>query len=104
MDKSAKQMLEEKYPGKFRFDTDEGLYDYVYETQSLSTLAGKKLHSKRNYINRFKQLDWSFEEITPDNIKECEIVRPRLTTIKQDINARAKAENCLREYSSTSHR
>ena len=26
-----------------------------------------------------------------DNIKECEIVRPRLTTIKQDINARAKA-------------
>ena len=72
MDKSAKQILEEKYPGKFRFDTDEGLYDYVYETQSLSTLTGKKLHSKRNYINRFKQLNWSFEEITPDNIKECE--------------------------------
>lgn len=72
MDISAKEMLERDFGGKFKFDTNEDFYDYVYESQSLSTLAGKKLHSKRNYINRFKQLDWSFEEITPDNIHECE--------------------------------
>ena len=47
------------------------LYDYVYESKSLATLSGKKLHSKRNYINRFKSLDWSFEDITPENIDEC---------------------------------
>ena len=43
----------------------------MYQSQSLATLGGKKLHSKRNYINRFKQLNWSFEDITPDNIDEC---------------------------------
>lgn len=71
MDISAKEMLERDFAGKFRFDTSEDLYDYVYESQSLMTLSGKKLHSKRNYINRFKTLDWSFEDITPDNIGEC---------------------------------
>lgn len=71
MDISAKEMLERDFAGKFRFDTSEDLYDYVYESQSLMTLSGKKLHSKRNYINRFKALDWSFEDITPDNIGEC---------------------------------
>lgn len=64
-------MLEQRYPGMFTFDTSEDLYDYVYQSQSLATLGGKKLHSKRNYINRFKQLNWSFEDITPDNIDEC---------------------------------
>lgn len=71
MDKSAKELLESRYPDKFVFSFDEGHFDYVYESESLRTLSGKKLHSKRNYINRFKALDWSFEEITADNIDEC---------------------------------
>ena len=71
MDIKDKHMLEERYPGMFTFDTTEDLYDYVYESKSLATLSGKKLHSKRNYINRFKSLDWSFEDITPENIDEC---------------------------------
>ena len=71
MDIKDKQMLEQRYPGMFTFDTSEDLYDYVYQSQSLATLGGKKLHSKRNYINRFKQLNWSFEDITPENIDEC---------------------------------
>lgn len=71
MDVSAKKLLEEKFPGKFTFSSDEGYFDYVYTSESLATLSGKKLHSKRNYINRFKALNWSFEEITPDNIDEC---------------------------------
>lgn len=71
MDIKDKLLLEQRYPGEFTFSTNEDLYDYVYESQSLQTLSGKKLHSKRNYINRFRQLDWSFEDITPDNIDEC---------------------------------
>lgn len=77
MDKSAKVLLEKEFPGKFRFDTNEDFYDYVYTVESLSTLSGKKLHSKRNYINRFKQLDWSYEQITEENIDECR----RMSTI-----------------------
>ncbi len=71
MDKATKEMLEKKYGSQFTFTFDEGYFDYIYESEALRTLAGKKLHSKRNYINRFKALNWSFEDITEDNISEC---------------------------------
>jgi len=40
-------------PGRFAFEREPHHDDYVYETQSLITLSGKKLHAKRNHINRF---------------------------------------------------
>jgi hypothetical protein len=35
--------------------------------------AGKKLHGKRNHINKFKQLypDWSYESLSDENVEEC---------------------------------
>ena len=71
MDKSAKLLLEREYPGQFVFSTSEGMYDYIYTSESLRTLKGKKLHSKRNYVNRFSTLNYTFERITPDNIADC---------------------------------
>lgn len=52
---------------------DEDLFDYVYSGEKLRSLSGKKLHSKRNHINRFKTLypDYRYAEITPSNIKLC---------------------------------
>ena len=29
-------------------------FDYIYDAESMRTFAGKKLHSKRNFLNRFK--------------------------------------------------
>ncbi len=29
-------------------------FDYIYEAESFRTFAGKRLHSKRNFLNRFK--------------------------------------------------
>lgn len=60
---------------KQRFDVEEQRdnEDYVYTSESLMTLAGKKLHSKRNFVNRFKKdYDgrWSYENITEDNMRE----------------------------------
>ena len=53
----------------FRLDRDES--DYIYEAEKLATLAGKKLHAKRNHIHRFEeQNDWSFEPVTADNLGE----------------------------------
>ena len=47
--------------------------DYVYETEKLSRLSGKKYHSKKNHVNKFKATypDWSYEPITKDNVEEC---------------------------------
>ncbi len=45
--------LEALYPGKFRFHPDRNAWDYVYDIEKLATLKGKRLQSKRNYVNRF---------------------------------------------------
>jgi hypothetical protein len=67
-----KTLLETTYPGQFVFLPLELYYDYVYDAQSLITLAGKKLHQKRTHINRFKENnpDWTYEPITPENLPE----------------------------------
>lgn len=65
--------LEAWYPGRFQIEYDRDEADYVYETEKLSTLAGKKLHGKRNHINKFKSLyeDWNYETLSDDNVEEC---------------------------------
>lgn len=68
----SKALLETMYPGRYQFMPLELFYDYTYDAQSLITLAGKKLHSKRNHINRFKENnpDWAYETIAPRNLPE----------------------------------
>lgn len=48
-----KDFLQKEFPNTFSFSTTEDSYDYVYDIESLSTLAGKKYHGKRNHINKF---------------------------------------------------
>lgn len=68
----SKALLETMYPGQFEFLPLNDYFDYVYDAQSLITLAGKKLHAKRNHINRFRQNypDWRYEPITPENLPD----------------------------------
>ena len=65
--------LERWYPGRFTVEYDRDIADYVYESEKLATLAGKKLHGKRNHINKFKSLypDWTYEELNDDNVEDC---------------------------------
>lgn len=67
------ELLEQWYPGRFSVEYERDSADYVYETEKLTTLAGKKLHGKRNHINNFKKNfpDWSYERITEENREEC---------------------------------
>lgn len=67
----SKAELEAAFPGQFSFAEDRDSFDYIYTSESLATLTGKKLHAKRNHINQFIQGNWSFEEITPENQAEC---------------------------------
>lgn len=65
--------LEQYFPGKFKVEWPRDVEDYVYETEKLIHLSGKKYHGKKNHINQFKASypDWSYESITDENVEEC---------------------------------
>lgn len=61
------------YPDEFQIEYNRDYADYVYESEKLMTLSGKKLHSKRNHINKFKIVNenWNYEPLTDENVEEC---------------------------------
>ncbi len=69
MCEGAKAELDALYPGKFRFHSDEGSFDYVYAIDDLAELSGKKYDGKRNHISKFKAAcpDYVCEQINADN-------------------------------------
>lgn len=69
--KNAAEELLNLFPGEFEAQPDRDSFDYIYNSSDLIELKGKKYHSKRNFINRFKGLEWSFEKIDKSNIDEC---------------------------------
>ena len=42
------EQLKEWYPKHFRYEADRDMFDYIYETEHLANLSGKKFHGKRN--------------------------------------------------------
>ena len=68
-----KNWLEAAYPGRFHFAEARDGFDYLYDIHRLADLPGKKLHAKRNHINRFVENNptWTYEEITPATLPEC---------------------------------
>ena len=61
--------LETLSPGRFAFTPRTELFDYVYSAERLSTLAGKKLHAKRNFIHHFEaEHEWKLEAMSAENI------------------------------------
>lgn len=64
--------LESLFPGCFTFSEDREFSDYLYSAEKLSTLAGKKLHAKRNFINRFTQsYSWRFVKLESGHFLSC---------------------------------
>lgn len=70
-DQHCVKALEERYPGRFTFTLSPGDFDYIYNTEDLALLPGKKYHSKRNHISSFsKQYEWQYEPLGPEAIPE----------------------------------
>ncbi len=68
------EKLEAWFPGQFLITPNRDGFDYCYDIEKMVTLAGKKLHGKRNHINRFLETQegkWSFAPMTPDQLEEC---------------------------------
>jgi len=68
-----KKDIEKIFPDTFNFEENRNNADYIYLAEDLINLKGKKFHSKRNFINRFKETykdRWEFEDITEENANE----------------------------------
>lgn len=92
------EALDKQYPDKFVIELQRDVADYIYEAESLGTLAGKKLHAKRNHINRFVQNypEWSYEKITEENLEEClEMAQKWRVQNKCDEDKEKSAEFCV---------
>ncbi|MGI5893604.1 MAG: DUF2156 domain-containing protein [Candidatus Merdivicinus sp.] len=90
-----KAKLEVLYPGELTIHSDRNMFDYIYERERLRTLAGRKLQPKRNYVNRIKKKNWSYEPISQENLKECmELQRLWCQEHNRCSEGSAKAESC----------
>lgn len=67
-----KAWLEENFKGVFKFEFSRDECDYVYSSEGLANLSGKKYQKKRNHVLRFlkENPNFSVEDITDDNIDE----------------------------------
>ncbi len=67
------EALRRSYGGDFALYADPNLADYIYSSERLSSLAGKKLQAKRNHINQFRKLypEYEYRDLTPDQFESC---------------------------------
>jgi len=65
-------IVEDLFKNKVRIQPARNSAEYVYETEALRSLSGKKLHAKRNHLNTFKTTySFHFKNITRDTITEA---------------------------------
>jgi len=65
-------LLEEAMPGQFLYEKDRDWYEYIYSSNDLITLKGKKFQAKRNHINKFmRTYEWEYLPITREIIPDC---------------------------------
>lgn len=66
--------IETELPNMFEFNLNRSVSDYIYTSERLINLGGKKLQSKRNHINRFKrENNWEYHSLNGENefVREC---------------------------------
>ena len=86
--------IEKALPGVFQSVHDRDNDEYIYKTERLISLTGKKLQAKRNHINRFKAEypDWIYFPLTTaEELQECSVMLDEW----ENLNI-GKAEKSLR--------
>lgn len=73
LEEGQKEFLEDRYGDDLQLIASRDSCDYIYDIHRLADLPGKKLHAKRNHINRFKENhpEAKFSPLTVDDIDDC---------------------------------
>ena len=70
--KEQAKVVNQVYGGTLKFEENRDYAEYIYLSDDLANLAGRKYHSKRNHISKFmKMYNYSFEQINKDNAKDA---------------------------------
>ncbi|MDD4760495.1 MAG: phosphatidylglycerol lysyltransferase domain-containing protein [Bacteroidaceae bacterium] len=66
-------LVEAAMPDFFVFEYNRNYCDYIYRHDDLANLAGKKLQSKRNFVNRFRNRypDYIYKPLSPEDFTAC---------------------------------
>jgi len=97
------QFLEKFCAGRFEIYSDRNHSEYIYEAESFRTYSGKKLHSKKNHLNKFYSMygdNFGYEQIGDANIDECRILSHKWSEVNTYyLNASMKEElNIVNEH------
>ena len=66
-------LIEKAMPGQFYYEKQRHWYEYIYSSDNLIHLTGKKYQAKRNHINKFKRTyEWEYLPITQEIIPDCQ--------------------------------
>lgn len=66
------EFISKHFGDKFDVFLQRDTFDYIYSSEDLINLSGKKYQPKRNHISFFvRNNNWSYERITRENIPEC---------------------------------
>lgn len=86
--------LEKQMPGRFSFHTSRDFAEYVYLSENLIELRGKKYHGKRNHIAKFmaEYPDNCFEQITRENMDEVRAMNEEWYESNTDDSASLQEE------------
>ncbi|MBR6669262.1 MAG: DUF2156 domain-containing protein [Ruminococcus sp.] len=64
-------ILNEYFDNQFTCSLDRDSSDYIYSTEKLINLKGKKYHKKRNHLARFNEYEWKYSPITEKDFDDC---------------------------------
>ena len=98
---AMKEEIEAAMPRRFKYTRQRSVYDYIYKSEKLINLSGKKLQSKRNHINRFlAQNRWKYISITknPWEVSRCKDMLKKW----YDINKETSDSSLELDFKSTS--
>lgn len=93
--------IESAMPDRFEYIHDRNNDEYIYLSEKLIHLSGKKLQSKRNHINRFKNdnPNWSYSPIITE--KEIEQCLNMLDDWEEEKNEQAPDKSLRYDYIAT---
>lgn len=99
------QLLSPAFLENYVLERDVDYCEYIYRSEDLIGLKGKKYHSKRNHISKFNKLyDYTFLPLTKEDFAEClafnnQWLEEKSEAMSQDMQDEVLAlEDCFTYY------